>query len=218
MTPSHTVKKGVRYRYYVSSAILHKQPDSAGSVCRVPAAEIEELVSETLRRHCDEQAHSMIYTGDQGLPHLERVVIKLKEVEVHISMSLTNCEDGQEQNPIVVSLPWAPQKFVAVKGVSRAHLSEAPRLKPDTRDALLTAIAKARGWMSDMIADRITISEIASQEGNGERHIRLLLPLAFTAPAVVEAISNGSVPAGTTVTGLANSLPHSWAEQARIPV
>jgi DNA invertase Pin-like site-specific DNA recombinase len=41
MSPSHTNKGGARYRYYVSQAVLQKKPQAAGSIGRVPAAEIE---------------------------------------------------------------------------------------------------------------------------------------------------------------------------------
>src|SRR6266446_1174396 len=46
MTPSHAVKKGTRYRYYVSRSLITKDrtDDSAG--LRIPAAEIEQLVSD----------------------------------------------------------------------------------------------------------------------------------------------------------------------------
>src|SRR5881398_71610 len=49
MTPSHAVKKGTRYRYYVSRSLITKDrtEDSAG--LRVPAAEIEQLVSRVQR-------------------------------------------------------------------------------------------------------------------------------------------------------------------------
>ena len=52
----------------------------------------------------------------------------------------------------------------------------------------------------------------------GERHIRLLAPLAFAplaylSPRIVEAIANRTAPADLTVTSLARALPHSWAEQ-----
>ena len=50
MTPSHSVKKGVRYRYYVSQAILGSRPKEAGRLGRVPAPELEALVEETLRK------------------------------------------------------------------------------------------------------------------------------------------------------------------------
>ena len=51
MSPSHSNKLGVRYRYYVSHAILQKRKAEAGSVARVPAAEIEKLVLDGVRKH-----------------------------------------------------------------------------------------------------------------------------------------------------------------------
>ena len=50
MTPSHAVKKGTRYRYYVSRSLITKDrtDDSAG--LRIPAAEIEQLVSDRVHR------------------------------------------------------------------------------------------------------------------------------------------------------------------------
>jgi hypothetical protein len=46
--------------------------------------------------------------------------------------------------------------------------------------------------------------------GKIERHIRLLLPLAFISPAMVRAIANGSAPTRLTVTGLAKRVPLPW--------
>ena len=50
MTPSHAVKKGTRYSYYVSRSLITKDrtEDSAG--LRVPAAEIEQFVSSRVRQ------------------------------------------------------------------------------------------------------------------------------------------------------------------------
>jgi site-specific DNA recombinase len=44
MSPTHSNKLGVRYRYYVSHALLQNRKEEAGSVARVPAPEIEQLV------------------------------------------------------------------------------------------------------------------------------------------------------------------------------
>ena len=41
MSPTHANKRGVRYRYYVSHAILQNRKTEAGSIARVPAPEIE---------------------------------------------------------------------------------------------------------------------------------------------------------------------------------
>jgi site-specific DNA recombinase len=44
MSPTFSAKNGVRYRFYVSSALLRGQKGEVGSVGRVPAAEIEGAV------------------------------------------------------------------------------------------------------------------------------------------------------------------------------
>ena len=50
MSPTHANKKGVRYRYYVSQALLQNRKAEAGSVARVPAPEVENLVCDGVRR------------------------------------------------------------------------------------------------------------------------------------------------------------------------
>src|ERR1700675_469821 len=49
MSPSHVRKGGLKYRYYLSCALLHGAADRAGSVRRVPAADIEALVIRSVR-------------------------------------------------------------------------------------------------------------------------------------------------------------------------
>ena len=51
MSPTHSNKLGVRYRYYVSHALMQKRRAEAGSVIRVPAPEIEALVLDAVRKH-----------------------------------------------------------------------------------------------------------------------------------------------------------------------
>src|SRR5205807_2928296 len=51
MSPTHATKLSVRYRYYVSHALLQMRTEDAGSVSRVPAPEIEARVVEAVRQH-----------------------------------------------------------------------------------------------------------------------------------------------------------------------
>jgi hypothetical protein len=44
MSPTHANKRGVRYRYYLSHAILQNRKAEAGSIGRLPAPEIKSLV------------------------------------------------------------------------------------------------------------------------------------------------------------------------------
>ena len=50
MTPSHAVKKGTRYRYYVSRSLITKDRTENSGGLRIPAAEIEQLVSDRVHR------------------------------------------------------------------------------------------------------------------------------------------------------------------------
>jgi site-specific DNA recombinase len=89
-----------------------------------------------------------------------------------------------------------------------------PAMKPECWNAILAAIAKARGWVDDIRLGCIgSFAKIAENEALGERHIRLLAPLAFLSPRIIGAIVNGTAPADLTVTGLAKALPYSWAKQ-----
>jgi site-specific DNA recombinase len=103
----------------------------------------------------------------------------------------------------------------ALKGIVHEPTA-APRIAPETRDALLSTIAKAHGWIDDLRLGRAaTLAEIARREGLGERHVRLLSSLAFVAPCIVAAIIDGTAPAGLTITGMAKALSYSWANQER---
>ena len=44
MTPSHAVKQGTRYRYYVSRPLIIKDQTKSSAGLRIPAEEIEPLV------------------------------------------------------------------------------------------------------------------------------------------------------------------------------
>jgi hypothetical protein len=50
MTPSHAVKKSTRYRYYVSRPLIAKDQTQGFAGLRIPAGEIEQLVTSRLRQ------------------------------------------------------------------------------------------------------------------------------------------------------------------------
>lgn len=75
LSPSHTTKKGVRYRYYVSQALLQQRNDDAGPVMRIPAHEIEELFTVRFGRFLSNAREVMDELGG-SLPatHQRRLV------------------------------------------------------------------------------------------------------------------------------------------------
>src|SRR5258708_10361640 len=72
MVATHATKAGVRYRYYVSTPCLHGEAKtaSAGSVARLPAADIEDTVVKSLKEHLaakrEESTTSALPLGDRS--------------------------------------------------------------------------------------------------------------------------------------------------------
>jgi site-specific DNA recombinase len=240
MSPSHANKKGVRYRYYVSQAVLQNRSDEAGSIVRIAAPEIEGLVVAAVRHRLDEAsgqantgrepASTKIADRDLVALQVERIVLRARHIDITLKADASDPRPGfadrsetDEQDssiqgtpaPIVLQMPWTPTSASARKGIAWKP-STVPNLDAETIETLLTAIAKARAWMSDLAEGAAaSFEEIAQRENKVERHIRYLAPLAFVSPRIIEAIANGNAPADLTVSTLARTLPHSWGEQER---
>jgi site-specific DNA recombinase len=219
MSPTHSNKLGVRYRYYVSRALLQDQGHEAGSVPRVPAPEIEQLVVDGIRAHLSlPELPADVTERDLIERHVARVTITSTAVEVRLMGKVSAADSPDEVAPeepasTLLTLAWTAPSFAAVKGIVHEPVAK-PTMKPENRHALLAAIAKARQWIDDVRLGRTTtLAEIADREGVGERYIRLLAPLAFVAPRLVAAIADGTAPADLTVTGLAKSVPYGWEGQ-----
>jgi len=227
MSPTHANKGGVRYRYYASQAVLQKKPRAPISVRRVPAAELEALVLAAL--------HNQLNTsgGSQQLPdsdrdlverHLERVTLAENGIKLRLRAivepealavddAANNSSGHLTWNVRTITVPWTTPVPDSVKGIIHVPAHNTP-IKPDRREALLIAIAKARSWIDDLTHGRVaSFAAIARREGKVERHIRLLAPLAFLSPRIVSALLNGTAPADLTLARLSRALPYSWAEQ-----
>jgi len=50
MTPTHAIKKGTRYRYYVSRPLITRGRSDGSAGLRLPAEEIEQVVTGRVRR------------------------------------------------------------------------------------------------------------------------------------------------------------------------
>jgi site-specific DNA recombinase len=198
MTPVHTNKQGARYRYYVSHTALQGL-GRVKSKTRINAADVETAILTALRKHLAEHDQEPPPVTDRELiaMHIERIVVKSQTVEINLA----------DQSPLSIERPQ--NQAVATKGI--VHTPEFRQPMSDrTRELLLTAIAKARYWIEDIVEGRAaSFADIAKSEGKVERHIRLLTLLAFVSPKVIAAIREGTLP-NVTVTGLAAATGFSW--------
>jgi site-specific DNA recombinase len=85
MTPTHAIKKGVRYRYYVSRRLItevkggHKHDPGAGQ--RLPAVELERLIVERLKIFfADADAIAALSPGVRSAPNIKRAIAAASDI------------------------------------------------------------------------------------------------------------------------------------------
>jgi site-specific DNA recombinase len=198
--------------------VLRGKPQPAGLVGRAPAAEIEALVVAALRNHLNASgAAEPLPDDDRDLleRHLERVTLTPNHLELRLWQSVEAVQAHNTANDDSSAPRIANVTTIIVPWTSHVPAHNTP-MTPSHRDALLMAIAKARNWADEMAHGRVgSFAMLARREGKVERHIRLLLPLAFLSPRIVAGLLDGTAPANLTITALARALPWSWAEQER---
>ena len=87
---------------------------------------------------------------------------------------------------------------------------------PDPK--LTSAVAKGHGWFSELRnGEARSVGELVEHHGVDQGDVSRLIPLAFLAPDIVEAILEGRQPVELTAARLKRmtDLPVSWAEQRR---
>ena len=83
MTPTYATKNGVRYRYYVSSPLFQGQQNKAGKLKRVPAGEVETLITDAVRkRFGTEPSDGMETTRASGSDSKNLIAAHVARVDV----------------------------------------------------------------------------------------------------------------------------------------
>ncbi len=237
LTPSHAVKSGRRYRYYVSrnSASTSKAANAATGRSprwRLPAREIERLIgdavvalfanpSELARAARESQIHeaqiSDLLEGagrwsGKPLGVVQRVDLGADEMALHVDLSIILGVEGtviRHMVPARIRRRGVEMRLV-LEG--REKGSNDARVDP----VLVKAIVRGRQWFEQLASGRArSFTEIAKTEGVTRRYVAQLIPLAFLAPDIVARILSGSQPVDLTTEELTKrvDLPLTWTEQ-----
>jgi hypothetical protein len=207
-SPSHARKGHVKYRYYLSSALLQGTAERDGSVRRVPASEIETLIVKSVRDHLKPSQpiddRSLVHT------HVARVEVQPDRLIIHLAdapETKASCE-----KPSTLQVPWRktsarPRREILLPaGIRPEH---ARPMRAETR----APIARGRRWLDELIADPTASADsIATRETCSARKINMTISLAFLAPDLVKAAIDGRIPHGMGVARLSD-LPAEWSRQ-----
>lgn len=213
MTPSSSRKAGRKYRYYMSSVLLHGRSEEAGSVTRVPAIEVEAAVLDAARKHVE--SSELIGGKDLIEQHVERVEVQSEQIV--LKLLLPHAEGSDETTPSRrLQIPWSKVPMRRRREILVPNEGEARHLRPirsETRATLVASIARGRRWLNELVSDASTSPQaIAEREGCSVRKVNMTISLAFLAPSLVEAAIEGRLPYGIGVTRLID-LPAEWSRQ-----
>jgi hypothetical protein len=220
MSPTYSIRGGIRYRYYVSRALMRGHKGDAGSQGRVGADDVERLVVDTLDRQLSRpKPLAEVASGNWGIETrslvqgtIERVIVGNNKVQIIRKIPAME-EDGTAPKICTVPLPGrrarARQEIVIPGGRDRG-----PR---HVNHALVLAIARAKTWMHDLrIGTYAGTTEIARRFKLNDAHVRRLLRFGYLAPDIVEAIVEGRQPRSLTVKRLLQGIPCTWSEQRAV--
>jgi site-specific DNA recombinase len=171
MTPSHAVKRGTRYRYYVSGSLITKDRTEVSAGLRIPAAEIEHLVSSRVHR----------WLLDPGSIY-KSTSARLADAAIQQRLVARAAEIGKRWP----ELPVARKRVVLTALIERIEVSVGQidiRFRPSRLSALLDAAATPLQGATD---DETEILPAPIRLRRAGREIRMVVdgtdPFAVTKP------------------------------------
>ena len=258
LTPSHAVKNGKRYRYYISQARLQNRAHRTGQETRIPAHEIEAVVVTEIRALLHDpgalldlltndtsdlaELHALLASVSvlaQRWPTLApatvrafvrafttRVIVRPDHVDIVLSPDRlgTALRTGPASgDPPDLNDPCRAEVTLTVDARLKRCGGETKLIVPARSGAttpphpnptLVKALARGHSWVASLLSGQApSIQAIAKAERLTARYVARIVPLAFLAPDITEAILEGSHPRDLTLAKLCQRLPLAWPQQ-----
>jgi hypothetical protein len=244
LTPSHSNKKGIRYRYYVSYRLVRQSGVLDPSGWRLPARPLEQAiaailgeafgetdfltrivadlsVAEMMRlRDCVAALAKVVTAGDDvGFHRTSGFVSKVTVAPDSIAISI----DGAALSSAIGFTPdrIAEENLVLRRSLRLRRRGVETRLvlgepRPEIDGTLIRNIARAHCWLESVQRGQ-SFDEIAAQESVSKNRLQQMIHLAFLAPDIVADVVAGKPPLGLTSEWLkGRDLPVSWDAQRRL--
>jgi site-specific DNA recombinase len=216
MSPSHVRKRAIKYRYYLSSALLQGRPKQAGTVSRIPAREVETLIANAVRNHLRQPTE--IDDTDLINTHVVRVEVQPNQLVIELTGIGSAKSNQTQKHRHLIEVPW--RKTPSTWGRESSFLTT-ERRKPDPSVAKAARcwsrrLRGGRRWLKELMTDPQSGTEtIAGRERCSVRKINKTISLAFLAPDLVKAAINGRLRYRLGVARLCD-LPAEWSRQRQI--
>jgi len=194
---------------------------SVGSVSRVPATDIENIIVKSLNEHLitqnEKPAFSRTHVRD-GKAALEQVV----RIDVHqdrLAVRLKSADDEETSDAAddyLLSIPRQKPPSRKSRQTLIPHGIPKTEIRPtriERRARLVSAIARGRRWLDEIVSGSVTdIRQIATRQKCSVRQVNMTISLAFLAPDLVRAAVEGPLPRRIGVERLRDASAE-WSQQ-----
>src|SRR5258706_8822152 len=203
------------------SCMERQKPRQPGRSPVFPQSDIEDIVVKFLKEHLaakrDESTTSAVRLEDCGdltrlvaeiVVHKDELVVRLKSDSTD---EASDCPDDRS-----LSIPWQKPPSKRSRQILLPHNASRSDVRPEQferRARLVSAIARGRRWLDEVVSGRITtIAELCTREKCSVRQVNMTISLAFLAPNLVKAAVEGRLPRGMGVERLRDP-PTEWSRQ-----
>jgi site-specific DNA recombinase len=201
MSPTYSTRRGNRYRYYISSALLREHRAGAGSRSRIGADDIERLVVEVLSQELSRpellgDGATSVWSAATRLllrETVERVVVLRDEIQiVRKRVETDSPADESYEADVPPKVHTAPLPGRRPRARKEIIVPGGPASSPrQVNHALILAIAQAKTWMADLRAGKFAdTTHLAQGVGLSDAHVRRVLRVGYLAPDIVEGRSH----------------------------
>jgi DNA invertase Pin-like site-specific DNA recombinase len=222
MIPTHATKGGIRYRYYVSLPHLKGESKtvSVGSVSRIPATDIEDIIVKSVNEHLVAQhgqpTSRRAQADDRGLIAEQVVRIDVHKDRLILRFKSAGTEESHSTDGLLLSIPWKKPPSRKSRQILVPHGISKDEVRPtriERRARLVNAIARGRRWLDEIVSGSVTdVQQIATRQKCSVRQVNMTISLAFLAPDLVRAAVEGRLPRGIGVERLRDA-PAEWSRQ-----
>ena len=187
----------------------------------MPAADIEDVVVRFLKEHLaanqDKSTTSAVRPGDREIlaqltagivVYRDRLIVRLKSATAD---EASDCADDRS-----LTIPWQKPPSKRSRQILLPYNASRSDVRPEQferRARLLSAIARGRRWIEDVVSNRVTtVAELCAREKCSVRQANMTISLAFLAPSLVKAAVEGRLPRGIGIERLRDP-PTEWSRQ-----
>ena len=242
MSPSwSTGSQGKKYRYYVSQAVIKKEPSKIGQISKISLPKLEEFIDNWFNQFLKDKTAIYPYIKDFEINKqkdiinklssytttrsIEQVIIKRIDLSpTHIKITLHEEQviellnalyENREMRLLQSSKECSYTEnyhIGVIDNGAKVLVGEVIKPTPHKETNLIKILAQAYKWHQDILTGR-TFKEVSEREKVSEQYVRRILELSFLSPKIIRAILTGKQPADCTLKHLLSIHTPNWREQ-----